>query len=83
MAYKPLTTAELIRSVGDRIVALRKKHGYSADGLAKMANIAQSTVSRYENGERQHMDINTLAKIADVLGVSVDYLIGRVDNPQS
>lgn len=44
-------------------------------------NINQNSISRYENEERQ-ADYNMLIKIADYFDVSVDYLLGRTDNPK-
>ena len=44
-------------------------------------NTSQNTISRYETGEREP-GINELIKLADYFGVSVDYLIGRTDNPK-
>lgn len=41
----------------------------------------QNTLSRYENELRQ-ADYETLILFADYFGVSVDYLLGRTDNPQ-
>lgn len=41
----------------------------------------QNSISRYETGERE-ADYATLIAIADYFHVSVDYLLGRTDNPQ-
>lgn len=44
-------------------------------------NMNQTSVSRYETGERE-ADYDTLIAFADYFGVSVDYLLGRTDNPK-
>lgn len=44
-------------------------------------NMNQNTLSRYENEVRQ-ADYETLIRFADYFGVSVDYLLGRTDNPE-
>jgi len=44
-------------------------------------NMAQNTISRYETGEREP-GINELIQLADYFNISVDYLIGRTDNPK-
>ena len=44
-------------------------------------NLNQNSISRYENGERE-ADYSTLIAIADYFNVSVDYLLGRTDNPR-
>lgn len=44
-------------------------------------NLNQNTISRYENEQRE-ADYKTLILFADYFGVSVDYLLGRTDNPE-
>ena len=63
-----------------RLKELRKKKGVSQLRLATDLNTTQNTISRYETGEREP-GIDELIKIADYFNVSVDYLIGRTENP--
>jgi len=44
-------------------------------------NMNQNSISRYETGERE-ADYATLIAFADYFNVSVDYLLGRTDNPK-
>lgn len=60
---------------------IRKKFGISQLKLALDLNTNQNTISRYETGEREP-GINELIKIADYFDVSIDYLLGRTDNPE-
>ena len=53
----------------------------SQQRLAIELSMAQNTISRYENGERQP-GIDELIRIADYFDVSVDYLLGRSDQPR-
>lgn len=64
-----------------RLKEIRKAKGISQLKLAMDLHMNQNTVSRYETGEREP-GINELIKIADYFNVSVDYLIGRTDNPK-
>ena len=64
-----------------RLKELRKKKGMSQLRLATDLNTTQNTISRYETGEREP-GIDELIKIADYFNVSVDYLIGRTENPK-
>ena len=64
-----------------RLKELRKKKGISQQRLATDLNTTQNTISRYETGEREP-GIDELIKIADYFNVSVDYLIGRTENPK-
>lgn len=60
----------------NRIREIRKEKGLTAKYLALELGIAESTVSQYENSKREP-DQNTLIQIADILGVSLDYLLCR------
>lgn len=48
--------------------------------LSMDLSISQNTISRYETGERE-ADYKTLILFADYFDVSIDYLLGRTDNP--
>lgn len=63
---------------GKRLKELRKANGYTIEQFAEAVGIAKSTVGYYENDNRMP-DIEILAKIADVLNVPADYLLGRTN----
>ena len=48
--------------------------------LAMELNLNQNSISRYETEERE-ADYATLIALADYFNVSIDYLLGRTDNP--
>ena len=54
----------------------RKKLGYSQKQLAQILNVSQQTVGSWEVG-RTEPDAKTLTKLANIFGVSVDYLTGH------
>lgn len=64
-----------------RLREIRRAKGISQLKLATDLNTSQNTISRYETGEREP-GIHELIKLADYFNVSVDYLIGRTDNPK-
>ena len=64
-----------------RLKELRTSRKISQVQLAMDLNLTQNSISRYENGERE-ADYDTLVAIADYFNVSVDYLLGRTDNPR-
>lgn len=64
-----------------RLKELRKKRKISQVKLAIDLNLNQNSISRYETGERE-ADYKTLIAIADYFQVSIDYLLGRTDNPR-
>ncbi len=67
---------------GDRLKELRLNCGWAQDDTALKLGITPATLSRFETGKRQP-DPSTLVLLADTFGVTVDYLVGRVDNPEN
>ena len=63
-----------------RLKELRQKRHISQVKLAMELNMNQNSISRYETGERE-ADYKTLIAFADYFGVSIDYLLGRTDDP--
>ena len=60
----------------NRIRELRKGKKLTQTDLAKCLNTTTSNVSGWECGKWQP-DNDTLIRLAEILGVSVDYLLGR------
>lgn len=63
-----------------RLKELRKQAKLSQTELAKIFNVAQNTLSNWENGNRM-IDMTTAIEIAKFFNVSVDYLLGRDETP--
>lgn len=63
---------------GERITMLRKQLKLSQDDLAKQVGTSAPIIGRYERNEIKP-SIEVAAKIADELGVTVDYLLGGSD----
>ncbi len=63
-----------------RLKDLREDRDVKQKELAELLNIKQNTYSQYENGKRE-IPLEMLWKLADFYDVSVDYLIGRTENP--
>ncbi len=61
--------------LGKNLKKLRYKKGLSQDRLAKLADIANNTIIKIEQGENVNPRLDTLRKIAKALDVSVDELI--------
>ena len=63
-----------------RLRDLREEADVSQTELAKILDMSQTGYSKYETGEN---DIPTavLIALADFYHTSVDYLLGRTDNP--
>lgn len=63
-----------------RLKELREAKHLSQVRLAMDLNLSQNSISRYENMERE-AGYETLIMIADYFHVSLDYLLGRTNNP--
>ena len=63
-----------------RLRDIREDHNLNQTQVAQLLHISQTTYSRYESGV---LDIPSAALItlASFYGTSVDYLLGRTDNP--
>ena len=60
---------------------LRKKTGLSQKEFAGLFNVHQTAVSQWETGKTTP-DKETLIKIADYFGVSIDYLLGNTEQKE-
>ena len=59
-----------------KLIQLRKDKNLTQEQVANYLNMTQSTYQHYEN-KRSEPSIETLCKLADLYGVSLDYLVGR------
>ena len=59
----------------NRIRELRKQHKITMKQLGEVIGVAESTISQYETGKREP-DNETLLRLGEYFGVSVDYLLG-------
>ena len=63
-----------------RIRDLREDHDLTQKEVGEYLFMAQTTYSRYERGTVP-FSADILCSLADLYHVSVDYLLGRTDNP--
>ena len=67
--------------VGEKLRKARKAKKMSMKQLGELVNLHESTISRYEKGEINALDIDKLKEFAQVLGVPAVYLMGY-DTPK-
>ena len=65
----------------NRLVELRKNHGLTQKQLANGLSLSEIGIQNYE-GRRRKPAYDVLISLADFFNVSLDYLVGRSDNPQ-
>jgi repressor LexA len=64
-------------SLGERIRKTRIRYGMSQAELARRIKVSLNTMNKIEAGETPDPRASRIRAIADVLGVSTDYLLGR------
>ncbi len=60
--------------LADKMIALRKKNGWSQEELAEKMNVTRQSVSKWE-GAQSIPDLDKILRLAQLFGVSTDYLL--------
>ena len=63
--------------LSNKIKELRKEKGYTFAKLSELSGISTGRLSDLSTGKRNNPTMDTLIKLADALGVSLDELVGR------
>ena len=71
---------EIKARFGKRVLELRKTRGWKQEELGKKLGTSGVVVGRYERGEMMP-SIEVAQRMADVFGVTVDYLVGEQEVP--
>lgn len=67
-------------SFHSRFKQLREERGLTQDQIAEKLGVSRPTIAGYESEEKKRIPReDTLNKIADFFGESIDYLLGRSD----
>ena len=66
--------------MNEKLRRLRENMGLQQKEVADRLGVNPSAVTRWESGEKRP-DLVNLVKLADLYNVSLDYLMGRTDNP--
>ena len=60
--------------LADKIIELRKKAGFSQEELAEKLGVSRQSISKWE-GAQSIPDMNKILALADIFGVTTDYLL--------
>ena len=71
------------RTPGERIVKLCEKQQISQRELARRIGVTSSQISRILKGETKTINSDMLMALAQEFGVSTDYILGIVNNPEN
>ena len=64
-----------------RLKQLRLNRGLYQKQISEMLGVDRTTYGKYET-EDSEPPIDTLIRLADFYGVSLDFLVGRIDSPE-
>ena len=64
----------------DKLIALRRKAGWSQEELAERLNVSRQSVSKWESAQSMP-DIDKIVQLSSLFGVTTDYLLkdGRAE----
>lgn len=65
----------------NRIKQLREERGMTQPELGRVLNVQGAAMSKYEN-EKIPLTTETIKKLAEFFGVSIDYLLGKTDEKE-
>lgn len=65
----------------ERVKALRLQSKSTQDAIAELLGVTRTQVSDIENGKTT-TSLERVCALADYFNVSLDYLVGRSDNPE-
>ena len=71
---------EILIIFSQRLKKQRLLNGITQEFLAIELHLTPSTIWKYEN-DRRFPRLPGLVSIADYFNISIDYLLGRTDNP--
>jgi len=72
-----------ISILGKRVLLRRRDLSWTQKELAERTGISANTIARLERGGVQDLRGNAIVRLANALGVSTDYLLGREAESES
>jgi transcriptional regulator with XRE-family HTH domain len=63
-----------MQEVGERVLLLRRRRGLTLRELAQRSGTSYVTISRLETGKRPQISFDVMARLAQELQTSLDYL---------
>lgn len=67
----------------ERILRIIEEHGFTEYRVARDIGISMSLFSQWKKNPSSNIYSSKLVLIADYLGCSVDYLLGRTEDPET
>lgn len=70
------------KTLGEKISSLRKENNMTQNDLAEKMNVTDKAVSKWERN-LSCPDVNSIPKLAEILGVSVEELLNSQTKPKN
>ena len=70
-----------VSAFGRRLREARETRRMTQQELGTKSKVPSVMISHFETGVRPNASADNLVKLADALEVSIDYLLGRTDDP--
>lgn len=67
--------------LGERLRLMRRRKGFTQQRLGALVGLSEATINRLEGGQASSIQIGALVLMSERLEVSIDYLLGRSDDP--
>ena len=67
---------DINKIVASRLKSLRKEKGLTQSDMAKLLNITQNAIFRYESGQNEP-SLSTILFYSEYFNVSIDYIFGK------
>ena len=67
----------------NRIAELCQNYGITITAMCRESGASRASLSDLKVGRKHNLSTETLDKIADYFGTTVDYLLGRTDDPEN
>ena len=61
-------------NLGDKIMTLRRKQGWSQEELARLCQVSRQSVSKWESGQSAP-DLDKILVLSRIFGISTDFLL--------
>ena len=71
----PKEKSKIVRLLGINLQAARKSKQLTQEGIAEMSEVCVDTIKDYEHCRVNSPSLCAVAKIAEALGVTIDYLV--------
>ena len=80
MTHLGIDFGGLVMSFSDRIIQLKKERKLLQKDIASSVGLSLRAYQYYEKGQKEPT-LSVLLRLADYFDVSLDYLVGRSDDP--